>query len=90
MGKMVYGHRWRIHAIRRRERKRADYLTENISSPDSIEFVLLPQNDAFHYSKIPSTLDPTSSGNHISNDNGDGDYTSSDSHDTLESSLANL
>ncbi|CAN6581015.1 unnamed protein product [Malus baccata var. baccata] len=30
-----------------------DYLTEKISSPDSIEFLLPPQNDAFHYSKIP-------------------------------------
>ncbi|RXH73476.1 hypothetical protein DVH24_016298 [Malus domestica] len=88
---MVYGHRWRIRAKeRRKERKRADYLTEKISSPDSIEFLLLPQNDAFHYSKIPSALDPTSSGNHISNGNGDGYYASSDSHDALESSLADL
>ncbi|KAB2628375.1 parafibromin [Pyrus ussuriensis x Pyrus communis] len=71
-----------------KERRRADYLTEKISSPDSIEFLLLPQNDAFHYSKIPSALDSTSSGNHISN--GDGDYAASNSHDTLESSLADL
>ncbi|TQE06921.1 hypothetical protein C1H46_007450 [Malus baccata] len=54
-----------------KERRRTDYLTGKISSPDSIEFLLLPQNDAFHYSNIPTALDSISSGNHNSNDEGD-------------------
>ncbi|KAM0985237.1 hypothetical protein ACFX13_012760 [Malus domestica] len=48
-----------------------DYLTGKISSSDSIEFILPPQNDAIHHPKIPTALDSASNGNHISNDNGD-------------------
>ncbi|KAM1571158.1 hypothetical protein ACFX10_036083 [Malus domestica] len=36
-----------------------DYLTRKISSSDSIEFILLPQNDAIHHSKsLPPSIPP--------------------------------